>query len=38
MTQLQNLKHRQIGFLQALKRELLTECLIIEWMEVRLLP
>ncbi|XP_026191242.1 uncharacterized protein LOC34618390 [Cyclospora cayetanensis] len=33
MEQLQILKNRQVGFLQAIKRELLTECLIIEWME-----
>lgn len=33
MTQLQNIKYRQVGFLQALKRELLTEYLVIEWME-----
>ncbi|KAL8446580.1 hypothetical protein Emed_005034 [Eimeria media] len=33
LTQLQGLKHRQVGFLQAVKRELLTEFLLIEWME-----
>ncbi|CDJ67031.1 B-box zinc finger protein, putative, partial [Eimeria necatrix] len=33
MKQLQIIKQKQVGFLQALKRELLTECLIIEWME-----
>ncbi|KAL8441353.1 hypothetical protein Emag_007253 [Eimeria magna] len=33
LTQLQSLKHRQVGFLQAVKRELLTEFLLIEWME-----
>ncbi|CDJ56128.1 hypothetical protein EMWEY_00049450 [Eimeria maxima] len=33
MEQLQIIKKKQVGFLQALKRELLTECLIIEWME-----
>ncbi|KAL8271405.1 hypothetical protein Esti_004606 [Eimeria stiedai] len=33
LAQLQGLKHRQVGFLQAVKRELLTEFLLIEWME-----
>ncbi|KAL8435132.1 hypothetical protein Efla_006353 [Eimeria flavescens] len=33
LTQLQSLKQKQVGFLQAVKRELLTELLLIEWME-----
>lgn len=38
MKQLQSLKQRQVGLLQAVKRELLTEYLIMEWMEVTLRP